>query len=351
MKIKIKTILMLLISVLIHTSTYAQTVGSGFSYQGQLLDAGSPANGKHDVEIYAYKVESGGFALNVQVFEDIFVTNGLLHIPEVDFGDAIYDGDEIWLEIWVRPIDATNYDVLSPRQRISAAPYAVQAEFLAANGASNDDVLQFDGSNWVAQALSGISQWTSFSTGPNDASYNGTGNVGIGTNFPSAKLHINTLTGSEPLRVQVNNQTKLHVNSNGGLTVGVETLAPPPVDGLYVEGSVKQPITSNGIMKYMVKARCAGPVSSIINSYNGVNSGSVSTVGSVEGQCVLGFPFNLSSRFFQTSVLSGYNNLDNFEERGVTCTLDSLNPNQLLCNVFKTSNGSSKDGTIMVLIY
>lgn len=63
-----------------------------------------------------------------------------------------------------------------------------------------------------------------------------TGEVGIGTNVPNGKLHIKSVSGQNPLRVQISGSTKFLVNSNGGVSIG--STSTPPQNGLYVNGSV-----------------------------------------------------------------------------------------------------------------
>ena len=61
-------------------------------------------------------------------------------------------------------------------------------------------------------------------------------NVGIGTAAPTDKLHINAATGTNPLKVDINNVSKLRVSSNGGTSIGAATT--PPANGLLVSGSI-----------------------------------------------------------------------------------------------------------------
>src|SRR4026207_1799983 len=61
------------------------------------------------------------------------------------------------------------------------------------------------------------------------------GLVGIGTTTPTDKLHINSPSGTNPLRVQVNSSTKFRVSSGGGVSIGSSTT--PPSNGLYVSGN------------------------------------------------------------------------------------------------------------------
>jgi hypothetical protein len=63
------------------------------------------------------------------------------------------------------------------------------------------------------------------------------GRVGIGNiTAPNSRVHINSSTSEDALRVQVSGSTKLYVNSGGGVSIGSTTAA--PANGLYVSGNV-----------------------------------------------------------------------------------------------------------------
>jgi len=62
------------------------------------------------------------------------------------------------------------------------------------------------------------------------------GLVGVGTTAPTSKFQINSTTSQDPLRVQVNGTTKLFAHRSGGLSVG--SASTPPANGLYVSGNV-----------------------------------------------------------------------------------------------------------------
>lgn len=74
------------------------------------------------------------------------------------------------------------------------------------------------------------------STASNQFLIRATGGVGIGAANPNAQLHINGDGVDPSLRVQVNGNSKLVVNANGGTAVGANTT--PPTNGLYVSGDV-----------------------------------------------------------------------------------------------------------------
>ena len=59
------------------------------------------------------------------------VTNGLLAVM-LDFGNSVFTGSNLWLEIGVRTNGAASFTTLSPRQPILPMPYAIMA-----NSASN----------------------------------------------------------------------------------------------------------------------------------------------------------------------------------------------------------------------
>ncbi|MBL4624533.1 MAG: hypothetical protein JKY42_05275, partial [Flavobacteriales bacterium] len=61
------------------------------------------------------------------------------------------------------------------------------------------------------------------------------GNIGIGLTAPTSQLMVNSSTGEDAFRVQVNNITKMWVLSNGGTALGAFQ-ATVPTNGLYVNG-------------------------------------------------------------------------------------------------------------------
>ncbi|HEY0230448.1 MAG TPA: hypothetical protein VGC55_04270 [Dokdonella sp.] len=108
-------------------SAGADPLGSAFTYQGQLNDAGVPANGSYDFEFALYASANGGSPVDTVDVGDLAVSNGLLSAM-LDFTDAPYDGQALWIEVRVRPGSSTSdYTALSPRQALSAAPYALHA--------------------------------------------------------------------------------------------------------------------------------------------------------------------------------------------------------------------------------
>jgi len=52
------------------------------------------------------------------------------------------------------------------------------------------------------------------------------GKTGIGVTFPNSKLHVNTVSGENGFRVQINGATKFLVHSNGGVVAGHNVTTP-----------------------------------------------------------------------------------------------------------------------------
>jgi hypothetical protein len=148
----------------------AGPIAAAFTYQGRLIDNNSIADGLYDFQFKLYNAE---FTTAMQIGPDVNkpdveVIDGYFTV-ELNFGD-VFDGNERWLDIGVRPgefEDPNVYAVLSPRQQVTPAPYAVYAESAGNSGADSD---------WI---ITGGNMYSGVS-----------GNVGIGTTNPTAKLDV-----------------------------------------------------------------------------------------------------------------------------------------------------------------
>ncbi len=102
-------------------------LGTAITYQGRLTEAGAPATGPHDVRFILYNRDAGGSQVgSTVVLEDVPITNGLFTV-QLDFGQ-VFDGTARWLEVAVRDGSSTGgYTTLSPRQPVTAAPYALHS--------------------------------------------------------------------------------------------------------------------------------------------------------------------------------------------------------------------------------
>lgn len=128
MKTRTILITILLSSLLGNSLSHAQ--GTTFTYQGRLSDnpEGWGANGNHDLHFTLYDAATHGNAVSAAVTNaTTSVSNGFF-IVALDFGAVAFNGADRWLEIGVRTNGSSEaYQILSPRQSLTAAPYAVRA--------------------------------------------------------------------------------------------------------------------------------------------------------------------------------------------------------------------------------
>jgi hypothetical protein len=105
------------------------TLGTGFTYQGQLKQSGSTYTGSCDFVFSLW--DSLGIINQIgssQTKTNVTVTNGLFTIPDLDFGSGAFNGDTRYLAISVRcPGGSGLYTMLTPRQELTPAPYALTA--------------------------------------------------------------------------------------------------------------------------------------------------------------------------------------------------------------------------------
>jgi hypothetical protein len=252
-------------------------VAQPFTYQGFLKENGQPANGIYDFRFLLWTAPSGGTQVGPELYvDDVSVQNGLFTV-QLDFG-AVWNGSDRYLEILVRFNDAFGYWLLTPRVKITPAPYASfassagfaqrpwqtaggnifyndgnvgigtsspAARLSLGGGDANTKLAIWQGTNasqvmglGVAPAqfrlhLSNSSDRFSFLNAPNGSEIMtiwGTGNVGIGTRFPAWTLHVAGTgyfsekvgigtTGSLVARLQVNGGDAYFTNNNTTLQI------------------------------------------------------------------------------------------------------------------------------------
>ncbi len=123
----------LMASLLSLDDTGAQELGTAFSHQGQLTEAGLAANGLYDLQACLYDSLTGPAAIACAAdLNDVPVQDGVFAVA-LDFGAAPFIGQQRYLEFRVRP-GASNgsYAIQSPRQLLRAAPEALRANAASA---------------------------------------------------------------------------------------------------------------------------------------------------------------------------------------------------------------------------
>jgi hypothetical protein len=128
-----------------------QAQGTAFTYHGRLNDGGSPADGTYDLTFALFSAISGPAQEGTTLTNAaVGVSNGLFNVT-LDFGDQ-FPGTPRWLEIGVRTNGNGTFASLTPRQQITATPYAVTAS--AVTGPINGSSI-VSGSITSAQLASG----------------------------------------------------------------------------------------------------------------------------------------------------------------------------------------------------
>lgn len=107
------------------TDTHAQ--GTVFTYQGRLIDAGIPATGIYDLRFTLWDSAASGSQVGFAVVVSPQpITNGIFTVA-LDFGATPFTGPQRWLQIESRAFGGPSYFPLTPRQLVSATPYAILA--------------------------------------------------------------------------------------------------------------------------------------------------------------------------------------------------------------------------------
>ncbi len=97
-------------------------LGSAFTYQGRLLDGGTPVDGACDFEFSLWDDPSAGSQIGTtQSKSGVTVSDGYFGVS-LDFGVTAFDGEARYLDITV-DCDGSSTP-LSPRVTLSGAPYA-----------------------------------------------------------------------------------------------------------------------------------------------------------------------------------------------------------------------------------
>jgi len=221
----------------------AAPLDTAFTYQGRLNDGTDAANGSYDLQFSLYDALASGSPVgNSLTNTAMSVTNGYFTVT-LNFG-SVFDGNARWLEIAVRTNGAAAFTTLTPRQPLTAEPYALFApDAGAAATATSADTAStaFSVANnavtsagiapgQVVKSLNGLTDALTLAAGANStltpsgntltletpSDWHLTGNSGT---TPGA--HFLGTTDNQPLELKVNNQRALRLepNTNGAPNV------------------------------------------------------------------------------------------------------------------------------------
>jgi Chaperone of endosialidase len=123
-----KCALLLVTLALLTFAGNVRAQGTAFTYQGRLDNGTNAASGSYDLRFALFDTLPGGTGTQQGALltnSAIFVTNGLFTVT-LDFSNQ-FSGAARWLEIAVRSNGVATFNLLSPRQPLTPAPYAVFA--------------------------------------------------------------------------------------------------------------------------------------------------------------------------------------------------------------------------------
>jgi len=150
---------------------YAQAnMGTAFTYQGFLENAMGPVTDTCDFRFGLWDAPAGGNQKgnSPQTATLVGVENGVFTTP-IDFGPGAGDGTARWLEIEVQCPGDGGFTMLTPRVELTPSPYSIRA----------------------GEGVGGL----------NALDVTPSGNVGIGTTSPAARLDVNGAARTTTLEI------------------------------------------------------------------------------------------------------------------------------------------------------
>ena len=229
-------------------SVMAAPLGTAFTYQGQLSDAGLPATGTYDLQFKLFDAATAGAQVGSTVLRGDVAVSGGQFVVNLDFGATPFAGQSRFLEIGVRPGASSGaYTLLGSRQELTPSPNALfatsaaSATTVAGLTCTNNQVAKWSGSAWTCGAdsnsggtVTSVATGAGLSGGP----ITGAGTLSVATGGITSGMIANGAVGSAQIAngavgsAQVNTaqvQTRVTSACPPGLTI--QTINP---DGTVV---------------------------------------------------------------------------------------------------------------------
>ena len=255
---------------------------TAFTYQGRLSDSTRPINGFYDFTFAVYDLPAGNGLFAIQTNLATHVTNGLFTVT-LDFGpvvsEAIFSGAQRWLEIDVRTNGNGGYATLTPRQRLTATPYAITAGNVTSGGLAGTftNAVNFNNpANSFAGNGGGLTNVNAATVGGLTSGdfWRLNGNIVGPTNFLGSLNNF-------PLEVKVNNNHALRI----------VPASVPSLEGGYIQNS-----THGFSSAAIVGGGTSGSINEVFGNYGFVGAGHGAKAGGFSA--VIGGGYNVASGQF-----------------------------------------------------
>jgi hypothetical protein len=330
---------------LVSTTVLAAPLGTAFTYQGRLAEAGAPVNGFYDFRLGVFDDEALGNLVGLRVdLTAVPVSNGLFTV-QCDPGEGVFDGSPRWLQISVRTNAGGSLRTLSPRQPIATAPYALYAPnagqatganvansviaggvngtALAANSVDGGKIL--DSSVTEADLSGAVRSNTFWRLGGNSGTFPGPSFLGTGDNQP-LELKVN---GQRALRLEPNATSPNTVaghsanavsNSVYGATIGGGGSAIQPNQVGHLFGTVGGGAgNTNSAFSGVIAGGSANTIG-FFSSRSVIGGGEGNTIGREAVQATIGGGFGntIQTNASSATIAGGTNNAIETSARAAT---------------------------------
>ncbi len=137
--------LFLIVAIVLKLNCPAFAQTTAFTYQGKLTDSGTP-QATYQMQFKLFDAVSNGTQTGATITNpSVAVSSGVFTV-NLDFGAAAFDGADRFLEIAVKRNAGDPFTILTPRQKLTSAPYAItSANAFNLGGLAANTYLQIDG--------------------------------------------------------------------------------------------------------------------------------------------------------------------------------------------------------------
>lgn len=177
--------------------------GTALTYQGRLNDAAGPANGWYDFQFTVRDALTGGSPVGAYPLAATLALSNGQFTATLDPGAGVFTGADRWLEIAVRTNGGGAFTTFSPRQKITATPYAITAGTVTGTVSAGQlsgtitpaQIPNLDASKLTTGTLADARLSTNVARRSGGNTFSGNqvftnGNVGIGTTNPASRLDV-----------------------------------------------------------------------------------------------------------------------------------------------------------------